>query len=98
MFKSSLKIRELTETLEQRDQEIKELNRKLNRVYDRLDSFVSREDGTPEDCTRGIWCRACEFSTVAFVPARDRYNPPEKVYFCGKGKSCSNFVQKGEKE
>lgn len=54
-------------------------------------------DNTPKDCTRGPWCRACEFRKCYHVysdyiiPGCERII--EELYVCGKGNSCKNFVE-----
>ena len=88
----------LKRLLAEREQEIAELNRELKDknyriscMYDKLQKFITQEDGTPEDCKRGKWCGACEFGRAYHIG----YGPDRQLtYFCGKGKACSNFVQK----
>lgn len=52
-----------------------------------LEKVAKLEETIPEDCVKGPWCKACEFvKTIQYVTNR--------VYVCGKGASCRNFVQK----
>ena len=54
------------------------------------------EEAVPDGCVRGPWCKACEFVKtfrhVEYVGLCERVNVT--AYACGKGKSCTNFVQK----
>lgn len=65
-----------------------------------LDNITKMKDSTPEDCKRGEWCKACEFSRIYFSRVYHggavwRSCP---TYMCGKGESCKNFVQRKEEE
>lgn len=91
MFKSKQKIRELTERVKSKDREIEALEK-------RLKAFHAAEDGTPSDCKRGTWCKSCEFRKALHIPRKAIggfvMSGYDTVYFCGKGESCKNFVQK----
>ena len=103
MFKGAiLKIIHANKTIKDQEREIDILKKQLaesEKTVDALDKkleeFTRLSDGTPDDCKRGPWCGACEFSKVMHISyGRFGY---QNVYFCGKGESCSNFIQKKEK-
>lgn len=54
------------------------------------------EESMPKDCTKGPWCKACEFAKVYFHIEHYGMGSWNTVpyYMCGKGESCSNFVKK----
>lgn len=62
----------------------------------KLEEVTALNESTPENCTKGPWCKACEF--VRTFHYFDYLNPlrhkTDIVYVCGKGNSCVNFVQK----
>lgn len=100
LFKSTMKILELTQTIEKKDEDIARLEQKLDEaeatisnLNSNLRSFKAVNDGTPEDCKRGSWCGACEFAKEVVIPGKS-FLGNTHVTFCGKGESCSNFVQK----
>lgn len=92
------RVKELEEKL--RDAEI-ERNRYKHEgaaLTAKLDEITKLMDSTPADCVRGEWCRACEFVRTFMYHncfGHGCYGTTT-AYVCGKGKSCSNFVQKEE--
>ena len=90
--------RQYEDLIKDQDERIEELEKALDRAYSTLTTFEVLEDGTPNDCTRGIWCRSCEFRKVLHIPRRTdngfNLSGYHTVYFCGKGEVCSNFVQR----
>jgi hypothetical protein len=53
------------------------------------------EETVPDGCVRGPWCKACEFVKTFHHVEYVGFGQHTTVtaYACGKGKSCSNFVQ-----
>lgn len=101
MITSKKKLRETIEELERQrgldaerildlNNQIKSLHKKIDSLYDELDECTKLKDGTPEDCTLGGYCQACHFGKRFLVSRNYGF---KTVYFCGKGESCSNFVQ-----
>ena len=100
LFKSGMKILELTQTIEKKDADIARLEEKLakadsqiSKLENSLIAFKAADYGTPAECHRGSWCTACEFSKALIFPGHGLLGN-RTVFFCGKGESCSNFVQK----
>lgn len=87
------KASDLARTISEKNKRIEELEAEVARLEDRLKSFFAAEDGTPEDCKRGRWCQSCEFNKALHIPGM-YWGSYDTVYFCGKGESCQNFVQK----
>ena len=99
-MKIFMKTRELTQTIEKKDADIARLEAKLaeaesqiSKLKNSLIAFKAADYGTPADCHRGSWCGACEFSKEFIIPGHG-FIGNRTVCFCGKGESCSNFVQK----
>lgn len=94
MFKTKLrKVSELVREIRKKDERIEELNDEITRLRKHVATLLAAEDDTPSDCKRGAWCRGCEFCKVVHVPGNN-WGSYDAVYFCGKGESCQNFVQK----
>ena len=75
---------------------IAECDEKINSLKSLVKKYENLNDGVPEDCKRGEWCKACEFGK----PINVSDGPCgcisiRTVYFCGKGEACQHFVQKG---
>lgn len=50
----------------------------------------------PEGCTKGPWCKGCDFVKTFYVPTgsvgiHSAYTHQER-YACGKGEACSHYV------
>lgn len=88
------KVSDLVSQIREKDERIEELESEITRLSDRMRAFFAAEDGTPDDCKRGEWCKACEFHKALHIP--HGHWGYDTVYFCGKGDSCPNFVQKEE--
>jgi hypothetical protein len=59
----------------------------------KLEQIGSVSEKLPEDCVKGPWCQACDFSKTFHYT--DYYAGPLRTgYVCGKSESCKNFVQK----
>lgn len=63
---------------------------KIDELEAKLEEFRKLDDATPNDCKRGRWCSSCKFRREMFEKIGCNWRT---VYFCGKAKSCSNFVQ-----
>lgn len=91
--------------------QITELEKKLHTTELERDKYISKaaemevtleevsklEESIPEGCTKGPWCRACEFAkTIHYIEYRGGhgFDSLGTIYVCSKGKSCENFVQK----
>ncbi len=89
------RIEELEDELYEAECERVKYRRDIELLTKRLEAMGALEESIPEGCTKGPWCRACEFSRTF------HYSPYNSVsyttfYTCSKGKSCENFVQKKE--
>lgn len=82
----------LRELLNRKELELAEKEKLLNDAKRIIQEYWELDDATPEDCKRGTWCEACEFATNIRVD--NIFGSFRKVYFCGKGESCKNFIQK----
>ena len=84
------------EHIEDKDAEIARLKSCIERLNKKLDDFEALNDGTPDDCKRGVWCEACVFSKR--VIRTDMFGGIRKeIFFCAKNDSCSSFVAKEKK-
>ena len=89
---------------------VKELEEKVRTLQDQKDiiqanlmhtentlkEVLALKDMIPDDCVKGSYCQACEFSKQYTAYRYDLYGPTEisTGYICTKGQSCKNFVQK----
>ena len=64
-------------------------------LTEKLEDANKYIDSTPENCTRGPWCKACEFVKTYHYTERYGFGSysVEPIYVCGKGKSCECFVE-----
>lgn len=92
------------ERVEELEQEIVRLKSKLHEAESRaisaenaLERFMELRDSAPEDCVSGSYCQACEFVKEFYYHEGWR-GPIFTGYYCGKGKSCKNFIQKRVEE
>lgn len=74
--------------------ENKQLETDIRILKDKLDKIQHDIDSTPEDCKRGMYCGACEFSKTYHV-FDDNYCR-SVIYVCGKSEACKNFVERKE--
>ena len=51
-------------------------------------------DSVPKDCIVGIYCRGCTFVKEYCYHETFHCGPVITGYYCGKGESCKNFIQK----
>ena len=81
--------------LEKEVRELKDKNEKLeahlSSTNDHLSYILEQKASTPDGCIPGEYCRACEFVKPYYH--HDYYTLIEG-FLCGKGESCSNFIQK----
>lgn len=90
------RIAELERKLEETKRERDDYMSKAFEYSSKLDSIEGTLRTVPADCIQGDWCKACEFVEEFKIHERTGYGYYGAVtkYVCGKGKSCSNFVQK----
>lgn len=62
-----------------------------------LDELSELKNERPEDCTPGSYCEACEFVKTFYYLSSWTGNS-YIAHYCGKGKSCTNFIQKKVEE
>ena len=102
---SRLVDRDYIENLEKKLRET-ELDRdryisKAAELADKLKAVSELEESIPEGCTKGPWCKACEFvKTYYYTEYYGAYSGHslETIYVCSKGESCKNFIQKENKD
>lgn len=83
----------IIEDLERKNHNLIDENAELKMKFDEMSKL---QESIPTDCVRGPWCKACEFvKTYHYVDhyGLGRFNTVT-AYVCGKGNSCTNFVQK----
>lgn len=88
---------------------INSLKDKINKLEDgnatlmaKLEAMKCDVDNIPEDCTRGPWCRACEFGKLYHVTSDlvipGSGNIISTICVCNKEKSCKNFVERRKED
>lgn len=104
IFNARLVDRDYIENLEKKLRET-ECDRdmymsKVAELSDKLAAVSELEETIPEGCTKGPWCKACEFvRTFHYTMSYGRnFSSKEIIYACSKGESCKNFVQKEIKD
>lgn len=90
------KMAELQKTISELRAERDRYQDSTTALKHKFEALGELEEAVPEGCVRGPWCKACEFVKTFHY---DEYvgfcqHKTVTVYACGKGKSCSNFVQK----
>ena len=101
------KIKAMSQELFLKDKEIARLKGENTDLKNCLDdtenamkNIISVKKTVPEDCIQGEYCRSCEF-VKTFLHYNYIPNVRKSIikgYFCGKGESCKNFIQKEIKE
>lgn len=91
------RIRELEYDKTRREQELRNLRHEMATYEKKLEHVRKCLDSTPEDCTPGRWCEACDFSKCIHIynPCHDDF---ERVYVCNRGEACKNFIQKESRQ
>lgn len=77
--------------------EVNELKKLLARAETDLETALEAVHSKPVDCTPGEYCKACEFSKNYYYWHHGYHSSHDFVvtgYFCDKGNSCKNFIQK----
>lgn len=96
------KIRDLEEKLIDTEIERNNYRNMAISLEQKLDDIARLEETTPEDCKKGPWCVACEFGKVYHYMEHYDFNTNtricNKIYVCGKGESCKNFIQRENNE
>ena len=93
--------RKLKEEVKRLKEEIKEKDRYISTLSKKIEAIEEFESNMPEDCVYGDYCELCQFVKVFRVSTSyDMFTSKsyEKVYVCGKGKACPNFVKKSHAE
>ena len=91
------KVEELEREIASLKHKLREAESRANNAENSLERFLELRDAAPEDCTSGTYCQACEF--VKEFCYRGYWNGPILTgYYCGKGASCKNFIQKKVEE
>lgn len=91
------KVEELEREVASLKYKLCEAESRANNAESSLERLLELRDTTPEDCTSGTYCKACEFvKEFCYHGYWDR--PILTGYYCGKGKSCMNFIQKKVEE
>lgn len=90
--------------VEELERKIEKLKCKLSEAESRADSaekafnrFSELRNAVPDDCITGDYCKACEF-VKEFCYHGYWKGPILTGYYCGKGMSCKNFIQKKVEE
>ncbi len=91
------KVEELEREIASLKHELLETKYRANNAEQSLKRFLELRDTAPKDCTSGTYCRACEF--VKEFGYRGYWSSTILTgYYCGKGVSCKNFIQKKVEE
>ena len=92
------KVRELEKKLFDTEIDRNKYRNMAINLENKLDDISKLEETIPEDCKKGPWCIACEFSKVYHYMEHYNFNTNtrirNKIYVCDKGESCNSFVQK----
>ena len=92
MFVSSKKWALLQNEVTKLELENKRLKQDLDIYYRKFEDLTKYTDSMPSDCVRGPWCKICAFVKLYYIRHYDESS--EIIYACGKGMTCSNFIQK----
>lgn len=87
------RVEELEKELEYTQKELDKYKDKLIYANKQLEEVSELQETIPEGCTKGPWCRACEFVKTYRYDTVSGFGH-RYFYACSKGKSCENFVQK----
>ena len=90
------KVAELQKTISELRAERDRYKISTESLERKFEALGELEEAVPDGCVRGPWCKACEFVKtfhhIEYVGFCQRKTVT--AYACGKGKSCTNFVQK----
>ena len=93
---------EKVENLEQENVRLKfrlsEMESRAIRAENSLAKFMEIRDSIPADCIEGTYCRGCAFVKEYYYNGAFHRGPVITGYYCGKGESCKNFIQKKVEE
>lgn len=87
------KVAELERKLEEANKELNDLRMWQRVQLQKYEEMAKLKEEIPESCTRGPWCKACEFSKIYhytdvwFASVND-------VWFCNKANVCKEFTPK----
>ena len=91
------RVEELEKELEYTQKELDKYKDKLIYIKKQFEEVTELQETIPEGCTKGPWCKACEFAKeITYVEHYHGIGFCSSItaYVCSKGKSCENFVQK----
>lgn len=90
------RVKELEEKLHEAKRDRDKYIFKAKALTEKLEAIAELKESIPADCTKGPWCKSCEFVRTFHDAYKDRYGNyySEPFYVCGKGESCKNFVAK----
>lgn len=94
MFVSSKERALLQNEVTKLELENKRLKQDLDIYYRKFEDLTKLTESIPSDCVLGPWCKACTFVKTYYIRRYDETS--ETIYACGKGRACSNFIQKPE--
>ena len=86
--------------LQRENRELKLVNvqykNQVTELITEVEVLTDISEKIPEGCTKGPWCKGCDFVKKFYVPTgsvgiHSAYTHRE-CYACGKGVSCANYV------
>lgn len=86
-------IEELEELVRKQDNKIKKLENQLTDAKECIRKMTDSFETIPNHCVPGKYCRSCEHVKEYYTYSYGVY--PETHYACGRGGTCSDFIQKG---
>ena len=87
------RVEELERQLEEVNTELAELRMWKSIQIQKFEKMSELKEEIPESCTRGPWCKACEFSKV-YHYTDSWYSNAYEVVFCNKANVCKEFTPK----
>lgn len=87
------RVEELERQLEEANKELDDLRMWQRVQLQKFEAMEELKEEIPESCTRGPWCKACEFSRVYHYSDSWLRNTKD-VWFCNKAHVCKEFTPK----
>ncbi len=87
------RIEELEQQLEAANRELADLRMWKSIQIGKFEEMAILKEVTPDSCTRGPWCKACEFSKT-YHYTDGWYGNVYDVLFCNKANVCKEFMPK----
>ena len=91
--------RKLKEEVERLEEEIDKKNRYISTLHKKIEKLEEYKSKMPADCVRGNYCEVCGFVKVIHISNGNDYSFTksfDKLFVCGKGKACPNFVMRND--